>query len=67
MKGNGMTNTQKKNTSLMAIGGKPLESFAMLNNLLAPNTKATDLRISPQATMQQLGIIMKTLRMGPLV
>jgi hypothetical protein len=51
----------------MAIGGKPLESFAMLNNLLAPNTKATDLRISPQATMQQLGIIMKTLRMGPLV
>jgi hypothetical protein len=28
----------------MAIGWKPLESFAMLNNLLIPNTKAIDLK-----------------------
>jgi hypothetical protein len=34
----------------MAIGRKPLVSFVIANNLLAPNTKATNLGISPLAT-----------------
>jgi hypothetical protein len=34
----------------MAIGKRPPMSFAIANNLLAPNIKATNLRISPQAT-----------------
>jgi hypothetical protein len=34
----------------MAIGKKPPMSFAIANNMLAPNIKAANLRISPQVT-----------------
>jgi hypothetical protein len=37
--------------SPMIIGRKPLVFFAIANNLLAPSTRATDLGISPQATI----------------
>jgi hypothetical protein len=32
----------------MAIGQRPLVSFTIANNLLAPNTRAINLRISPK-------------------
>jgi homospermidine synthase len=32
----------------MVIGGKPPMSFAIANNMLAPNNKVVDLRISSQ-------------------
>jgi hypothetical protein len=32
----------------MAIGRRPFMSFAIANNLLAPSTKATNLRIPPR-------------------
>jgi hypothetical protein len=33
----------------MAIGQRPLVSFAIANNVLTPNIRATDLGISPRA------------------
>jgi hypothetical protein len=48
----------------MAIGRKPLESFAMLNNLVASNTKATELKISPWATMPTTWNIFENLEDG---
>ncbi len=41
----------QRNTSPMAIKRRPLISFAIANNLLAPSTRATDLGISPQVTI----------------
>ncbi len=41
--------TSRRNTS--TIGQKPLMSFAIANNLLTPNTKAINLRISPWETI----------------
>jgi hypothetical protein len=35
----------------MTIRRKPQVSFAISNNLLAPSTKGTDLKISPRATI----------------
>jgi hypothetical protein len=40
----------RKATSPTTIRQKPLEPFAITNNLLTPNAKATDLGISPWAT-----------------
>ncbi len=41
----------QKNVSLMPIEQRPLMSFTITNNLLALSIKATDLRISPHATI----------------
>jgi hypothetical protein len=40
----------QRNTLPTAIGQIPPMSFAIANNLLAPNIKATNLKISPWAT-----------------
>jgi hypothetical protein len=41
----------QRNTSPMAIGQRLPMSFAIVNNLLAPITRAINLRLSPQATV----------------
>jgi hypothetical protein len=41
--------------------------FSITNNLLALNIKATNLGYPHEQQRQQLGIVLKTLKMGPLV
>jgi hypothetical protein len=40
----------QRNASFMAICQRPPMSFTIANNLLAPNTKAVDIGISPRTT-----------------
>jgi hypothetical protein len=51
----------------MSIKQKLLVPFAIANNLLAPSTKATNLRISPHAIIAIAWINSKNPKGGPMV
>jgi hypothetical protein len=56
-----------KNTLPLIIGRRPPMPFAIANNLLAPSTKAINLKISPQATASTTWNNYENPKDGPLL